>query len=255
MNVRDKRIDPIYFLVAGLVIVSIFKTVSAGYCSFFDNGFSINCLEPFIAIANTWEIIPLTIAGTIFNTIMFKRKGDARRNQWDMFSHFVYSGLFVVVIIILLFLFVIPVAYVGRKWSFSCIKNRIGIPVYLYTQKTPVVSFVYSILLVYALINMFSLIVKFCTIINKRTYGITMIAIISALNIYSCYKGYVWKWILPLSNANLAEHYEAIYIGSVFPLWYSFLYFGFICLLITCLVQGHKHKVTKETSNEQDKIN
>lgn len=82
-----------------------------------------------------------------------------------------------------------------------------------------------------------------------------MIAIISALNIYSCYKGYVWKWILPLSNANLAEHYEVIYIGSVFPLWYSFLYFGFICLLITCLVQGHKHKVTKETSNEQDKIN
>lgn len=252
MNNKDIKIDSICIIVAGLVIVSIFKTILESYCSFFANSFSINCLEPFIAIANNWEIIPLTIAGTIFNTIMFKRKGDARRNQWDMFSHFVYSGLFVVVIIVLLFFIVIPVAYVGRNWSFSCIKNRIGIPVYLYTQKTPVVSFVYSILLVYALINMFSLIVKFFIIINKRTYGITMIAIISALNIYSCYKGYVWKWILPLSNANLAEHYEAIYIGSVFPLWYSFLYFGFLCLLITCLVHGYKHKVTKEVSNEQD---
>ena len=255
MNVRDKRIDPTYFLVAGLVIVSFFKTVSACYCSFFANSFSINCLEPFIAIANRWEIIPLTIAGTIFNTITLKRKGGTRRTKWDMYSHFVYSGLFVVVIVVLLIFIVIPVAYVGRNWSFSCIKNRIGIPVCLYTQKTLGVSFVYSFLLVYALINMFSLIMKYCTIINKKTHGLIVLAVTSALNIYSYYKGYVWKWILPLSNANLAEHYEAIYIGSVFPLWYSFLYFGFIYLLITCLVQGQKHKITMEASNEQDKIN
>lgn len=113
-------------------------------------------------------------------------------------------------------------------------------------------SFVYSFMLVYALINLCSLIVDFCAIVKSEVYGFIILAILLSLNWYSYNKRYIWKWILPLSNANLAEHYEAIYIGSVFPLWYSFLYFIILCLLISFLIQGYKHKTIGRGSNDYD---
>ena len=154
---------------------------------------------------------------------------------------FASSGLFLFAVFIILCVASMPISYIGRLWSYQTIKGTNDIPPYLYTRNTIAAAFGCSVILIYLVIILLSLVYIVLKDRFKRINGVLVILIICLANILMSHEGSSIKWLLPLTNANYAEHFKMIYVGKTFPVWYSFLYYLFFISILVYITISHRN--------------
>lgn len=237
-RIMTKREFIVLVMCLSLALIPIVLQVFLCYKAYITFSYATNIIEPFIALVNSYYMIPIVISGLLFCELRPRNPNYIKTKTNRIISILKRTGVYLTSVVAITSFFVTPIAIIDNRWSFQCIKNKIGITVYLYTQLTIGKTLVTSFILIYEFIVVLSLIRVLFLLNSIKYWGDIIIIILLLINVFPIIKNYNWKWILPISNACVAEHYKNIYLGNVFPLWYSLLYFAFISVVLSVLITG-----------------
>lgn len=250
---RDLRVVSISIMIIQvLLIFPVLVMAITCYNTFFLRLYSVNIVEPFIAIGNTPYMGLIVLYGLLFYTICRKQRKLSVSINKELSYVFLNAFVLILFVFSISALTVMPIAVLENKWSYQCVKNTSLIPVYLYTQRSLLEVFLLTFSLSLAEMVLFLLIWLCFALSGKEVLGVIAYLIIFAANEYAIIKDYSWKWYLPLTNATVAEHYKTIYDGNRFPLWYSYVYYLFLVIILVILIQNIKDKHGEQYETDEN---
>lgn len=216
-------------------------------------GECINAFEPFIAIGNSGMLVLLipclflmlvsdypVISG---NTIFFIH----RTGKVNWFLGQILFVLFSITFIILSILTVSMLLSNGSfsiEWSETIRKynsmfpNESGnfasqlIPSNLYNQIPLTKAVIETILLLFEYLFVLALILYAFKLRHIQSVGLFIVFTIVGLGVTTCSLKTTSMWIFPMANTIVWLHYSEILQKPIFPVWFSFLYFGILILIL-----------------------
>lgn len=222
-------------------------------------GEPINALEPFIATVNS-EILCIIVPAAFLalfsdfpkmdgSTLFFVQR--IGKVNWILGQKlFIIYGIITYVGVLFLgsLIPVITTSFWSGNWSnvvtqyakifpdesnsFACllIKNNI------YNQVSPWYAVLHGYILMILYLGVLADIMLFFQCLDKKIYGMLCSSSIIAFGGTVTLVKAKGMWLLPMAHASLWNHYTSYFREPVMALWKSYLYFGFIILILTILV-------------------
>jgi hypothetical protein len=220
-------------------------------------GEPINCLEPFLAVANSGAIlfiIPLTFLALIAdfpridtNTVFYICR--IGRKNWLAGQ---ILRLFMMVLTLLLVIFVgtvQPQGFFSNYWSnvvvqfaetFPELAQNFGaklLPENLYNQIPVLQAAWMSYLFVFLYLLALGMLLLSFSILRKKTLGLVLCVGIITAGAALCSIKSQLMWIFPMSHAIIWLHYTKYYRTQVMPMWVSGVYFG-VALAVLLIISA-----------------
>lgn len=231
-------------------------------------GSKVSFLEAFVVIGNAF-IVELVIP--LFFLVMisdFPKEGEfqyyyqirTNKRTWalgqSLYAIFV-SVAIVALTILFSMIFSVGFSHLSKDYSYATTKflhvypEENGkyistlLPGSLFNQMKLWPCFVHTALLSILNYILMALIVLFFRIIGKKMIGFIIDVGILVLGFTLCRLTSSIKWVFPLSHTLIGVHFEEISSHPIFPIEYSYLYFGvlIVVLLIMSICFSKKMKV------------
>lgn len=218
----------------------------------------LNLLEPLIAIGNSGQlalIMPIVFMNfmgdfpKIDGCTMFMISRTGRKNWF-------YGQLLFAVMSIVTYLGAIYIAttalimnktFLANGWSMVVKKFNVLfpeeafgfaselVPGNLYNHMTPFSAAIQTYALMFMYLLIISLIMLLFNLKNKKVIGFAVaVGIIVAGTLLCSVKSDV-MWVFPMANAITWLHFTDIYKDEIFPVYYSYIYFGIITAILLML--------------------
>ncbi|MCD7716094.1 MAG: hypothetical protein LUG56_05325 [Lachnospiraceae bacterium] len=210
-------------------------------------GFTLDVLEPFVAIGNSGVLV--MIMPCVFmvlisdypkmtgNTLFFVQ----RTGRWNWFA----GQILFLFYTILSFLFVVLIGGIllsqGKftgTWSDVVTKydalypEEAGnftsqlLPSNLYNQIPLITATVQTIMLMAAYMFLLAMVIYFFRLIHIQSFGLLFAAFVVAAGVITCSLKSKTMWCFPMANTIVWLHYDEILDAPIFPVWFSYAYFG-----------------------------
>jgi hypothetical protein len=210
-------------------------------------GCPLNILEPFVAVGNSGMLvmlIPCTFLILISdypkmtgNSLFFiKRTGKLNWFLGQLL--FLIFAIITFLAIVLLGSILISNGSAGAFWSDTITKyesrfpNETGnftsqlIPSNLYNQIPLLNAVLQTFVLMTAYLLLLSLIIYFFKLVHIQSFGLFAAVFIVAAGVMTCSLKSDTMWAFPMANTIVWLHFDEILSKQIFPIWYSYTYFG-----------------------------
>lgn len=112
------------------------------------------------------------------------------------------------------------------------------LPPNLYNQITLPKSILYTLSLVFLYLFLLALILLFSKLVGKQAFGMISCVAVMGAGLATCTVHGKVMWLFPTANAIIWLHFTEIQKKPVWPIGYSYLYFGAIILILIMLSFG-----------------
>lgn len=218
----------------------------------------LNLLEPLIAIGNSGQlalIMPIVFMNLmgdfpkIDGCTMFMISRTGRKNWF-------YGQLLFAVMSIVTYLGAIYIAttalimnktFLANGWSMVVKKFNVLfpeeafgfaselVPGNLYNHMTPFSAAIQTYALMFMYLLIISLIILLFNLKNKKVIGFAVAVGIIVAGTLLCSVKSDAMWVFPMANAITWLHFTDIYKDEIFPVYYSYIYFGIITAILLML--------------------
>ena len=109
------------------------------------------------------------------------------------------------------------------------------LPSNLYNQIPIHKALMHTLILMISYLFVLSMIIYFFKLINAHAAGLLFSSFIVAAGVVTCSLKSKIMWLFPMANTIVWLHFDEILRKPKEPIWYSYLYFGIICLILLVL--------------------
>lgn len=215
----------------------------------------INALEPYIAVINSpFTILIMPVCFLLLMADFPKIHGNTLislyrtgRYAWligQLVFFFLCALTFIAVVFIVSFLPLLNRSFFANGWSMVTLDFNRRYPEYIstdyamlppisvYNHTLPYQCALWSTLTFAGYYFIMGLVMIIFKLVGHHSFGILTAASIIGLGYSAFYSNSIAKWIFPMSNSLLSQHYANYLRKAEFPLLYSAVYFPLIIILL-----------------------